>query len=333
MKKNVIIYLLLCCLLFTIVPAKDTPVDAKTQKKAYITVKEKNCEIGDMFYVKLKGSKAAAYNIADETVAAVNTKGKVKTKRAGKTKLVITGKNGKDYTCRINVYDTKRASEQISEKISDCKITAHLTPEEVPYEAYSVKPGMLVNFTNIIRKSGTPKGLVYLKDSEITRKLVWRDYDTCRLQKEVIKPLSEMIEAAYNEGKHKYSIISGGGYRSFETQNRYWQRRMGENPSYGDDPYHSGGVICVPGVSSEHRTGYAIDFDASEQGFDWLEKNSYKYGFIKRYYGNKTEYTGVMDEPYHFTYVGKAVALTCYSEGICLEEYYEKYVYAEYEKN
>ena len=108
---------------------------------------------------------------------------------------------------------------------------------------------------------------------------------------------------------------------------------MGENPSYGDDPYHSGGVICVPGVSSEHRTGYAIDFDASEQGFDWLEKNSYKSGFIKRYYGNKTEYTGVMDEPYHFTYVGKAVALTCYSEGICLEEYYEKYVYAEYEKN
>ena len=333
MKKKAIIYLVLCCLLFTFFPVKDTAVNAKTRKKAYITVTEKNCEIGDKFYVKLKGTKAVSYSIVDETVASVTTKGKVKTKRAGKTKLVVTGKNGKDYTCRINVYDTKRAADQITEKISDCKITAHITPEEVPNVTYYVKPGMLVNFTNIIRKSGTPRGLVYLKDSEVTRRLVWRDYDTCRLQKEVIKPLSEMIDAAYNEGKHKYSIISGGGYRSFETQNRYWQRRMGENPSYGDDPYNSGGVICVPGVSSEHRTGYAIDFDATIQGFAWLEKNSYRFGFIKRYYGNKTGYTGVMDEPYHFTYVGMAVAQTCYSEGICLEEYYEKYVYVEYEKN
>ena len=333
MKNKAIIILVLCCLLLTAIPVYNTPVNAKTSKKAYITATEKNCEIGDKFYVKLRGTKAVSYSIGDETVATVNAKGKVKTKRAGKTKLVITGKNGKSYTCRINVYDTKRAADQITVKVSECKITAHLTPGEVPFESYSVKPGMLVNFTNIIKKSGTPKGLVYLKDSEITRKLVWRDYDSCRLQKEVIKPLSDMIDEAYNEAGFKYSIISGGGYRTFETQNRYWQRRLSQNPSYGDDPYHSGGVICVPGVSSEHRTGYAIDFDATKEGFAWLEKNSYRFGFIKRYYGNKTEYTGVMDEPYHFTYVGKAVALTCYSEKICLEEYYEKYVYVEYEKN
>ena len=322
--KRFEVFLGICILLFPMVK-----VSAGKTKKAYITSTIKNCEIGDKFYVKLKGTKTVSYEILDETVATVNSKGKVKTKRAGKTKLVITGENGKKYTCKINVYDTKRAAEQITVLTESSKVTANIKVDEVPKESYKVTPGMLVNFTHIIKKAGTPEGLVYLKNSKVTDKLTWRDTDTCRLQKEVIKPLSEMIDAAYAEGKFKYSIISGGGYRAFETQYRYWQRRMGMNPAYGDDPYHNG-VICVPAVSSEHRTGYAIDFDATDAGFAWLEKNSYKYGFIKRYYGTKTIFTGVMDEPYHFTYVGKSVAATCYLEGICLEEYYEKYVNVEY---
>ena len=293
--------------------------------KPYIYEKTKICEIGDKFYIKLKGETAVSYSISDETVATVNTKGKISVKRAGKTKLTIVDSDGKEYTCKINVFDSKRWENPITIESESSKATAAIKAEAVPSDKYSVKPGILINFTHILYTKGTPSGLVYLKNSKVTDKLSYRDSD-CRLQKEVIKPLSKMLEDAYSEGKFKYTIISGGGYREYSTQDRYWQRRQGMYPGYGDDPYNNGGVICVPAVSSEHRTGYAIDFEASKEAFAWLEKNSYKYGFIHRYTGDKTQFTGVMDEDLHYTYVGKDIAATCYYEGLCLEEYYKKYV-------
>ena len=293
--------------------------------KPYITEKEKICDVGDKFYIKLKGTDAEKYSLSNENVAKVNAKGKITIKCAGKTKLTITGANGKAYTCVIKAYDTVRWDNRITTVSESSKVTAGIKAENVPEDGYSVKPGILVNFTNILYTKGTPSGLVYLKKSKVTDKLTYRDSD-CRLQAEVIKPLSQMLEAAYSEGRYKYTIISGGGYREYSTQDRYWQRRQNMYPGYGDDPYNNGGVICVPAVSSEHRTGYAIDFEAPREAFEWLEKNSYKFGFIHRYTGDKTAYTGVMDEELHYTYVGKDIAATCFYEGLCLEEYYNKYV-------
>lgn len=318
--KKIIVVSLTLILISVILPVK------ANAKKPYITAKEKVCEVGDKFYVKLKGTKAVSFYIKDETVAKVNEKGKVKTKRAGKTKLVILGENGKKYTCKIYVYDTERFKDPITTSSESSKVTADIKMEDVPTVDFTVKPGTLIDFTNILYTQGKPEGLVYLRKSKVSSKLKYRDSD-CRLQAEVISLLSKMIEAAYAEGGYTYTIEAGGGYREYSTQERYWRRRQGMYPGYGDDPYHNGGVICVPAVSSEHRTGYAIDFEASVKGFQWLKDNSYKYGFIHRYEGNKTEKTGVMDEDCHYTYVGKDIAATCYLEGLCLEEYYEKYVW------
>ncbi len=87
---------------------------------------------------------------------------------------------------------------------------------------------------------------------------------------------------------------------------------------------------AVPGTS-EHQTGLAVDIttaDASVQAADvvwkWLEKNSYKYGFIKRYPENKTDITGISNEPWHFRYVGPKAAKEIKKRGICLEEYLKK---------
>ena len=319
-KKNV--FLTLFIVISLIVPS--FRIQGATNKP-YITCKEKICEIGDKFYVKLKGVGTESYVIADETVATVNEKGKVKTKRAGKTKLTITGENGKKYTCKIKVYDTNRCKDAVTVKSKSSKKSASIKSKDVPEENFHVEKATLINFSNILYTKGTPDGLVYLKKSKITDKLTYKDSD-CRLQKEVIKPLSQMLEDAYAAGKFKYTIIGGGGYREFATQERYWTRRQNMYPGYADDPYNNGGVICVPPVCSEHRTGFAIDFDATKEGFKWLKENCYKYGFIHRYEGDKTTYTGVMDEDEHYTYVGKDIAATCYLEHLCLEEYYEKYV-------
>ena len=52
-------------------------------------------------------------------------------------------------------------------------------------------------------------------------------------------------------------------------------------------------------------------------------ENSYKYGFIFRYPGNKTHITNVAEEVWHYRYVGKEAAAEIHERGICLEEYLE----------
>ena len=64
-------------------------------------------------------------------------------------------------------------------------------------------------------------------------------------------------------------------------------------------------------------------YSSRDSVYGWLEKNSWKYGFIRRYPPDKTEITGVINEPWHFRYVGKEAAQEIYSQGICLEEYIE----------
>ena len=60
---------------------------------------------------------------------------------------------------------------------------------------------------------------------------------------------------------------------------------------------------------------------SSDDVYSWLAENAHKYGFIKRYPSDKTDITGVINEPWHYRYVGKEAALEIYSQGMCLEEY------------
>ena len=57
---------------------------------------------------------------------------------------------------------------------------------------------------------------------------------------------------------------------------------------------------------------------------EWLQENCYKYGFIFRYPGDKTDITGVTEEVWHYRYVGVEAATEIHERGICLEEYLEE---------
>lgn len=59
--------------------------------------------------------------------------------------------------------------------------------------------------------------------------------------------------------------------------------------------------------------------------YQWLDENAYKYGFVKRYPEDKTDITGISNEPWHYRYVGTTVAKIMKEENLCLEEYLEKY--------
>lgn len=88
--------------------------------------------------------------------------------------------------------------------------------------------------------------------------------------------------------------------------------------------------VAIPDTS-EHQLGLSVDINAdtdkcsSEKVYQWLDENAYKYGFVKRYPEDKTDITGISNEPWHYRYVGRTVAKIMKEENLCLEEYLEKY--------
>lgn len=84
--------------------------------------------------------------------------------------------------------------------------------------------------------------------------------------------------------------------------------------------------VAMPGTS-EHELGLCVDIASgdsrvtNQKVWDWLAKNSYKYGFIERYTAEKQDITGIIPEEWHYRYVGEKAAKEMYENDLCLEEY------------
>ena len=127
-------------------------------------------------------------------------------------------------------------------------------------------------------------------------------------------------------------------YRSSETQTRLYNNKIARLRAAGYSKEaairEAGRWVAVPGTS-EHQTGLAVDLvDANMQDLTdeqektetqkWLMANSWRYGFIHRYPNDKTDITGIIYEPWHYRYVGKAAAQDIFNRDITLEEYVGK---------
>ena len=78
-------------------------------------------------------------------------------------------------------------------------------------------------------------------------------------------------------------------------------------------------TVAVPGTS-EHHLGLAVDL-LGDEAIAWFTEHCWDYGFILRYTKEKESITGIVDEPWHFRYVGTEVSLPMKDSGLCLEEY------------
>lgn len=84
--------------------------------------------------------------------------------------------------------------------------------------------------------------------------------------------------------------------------------------------------VAAPGTS-EHQTGLAVDINGdgtrstSDEVYGWLLEHAHEYGFIQRYPAGKSEITGILNEPWHYRYVGLSDAAQIKQSGLCLEEY------------
>ncbi len=142
---------------------------------------------------------------------------------------------------------------------------------------------------------------------------------------EMLENLNAML-AAFDAATGKHDIIITSAYRSVEEQQSIMAERI-EN--YGEELAKL--FVAEPG-KSEHHTALAVDMavytDAGE-GMDisddavysWIEQNCHKYGIVRRFAEDKTEITGIGNEPWHFRYVGKPHAWQMKQLNYCLEEY------------
>ena len=153
----------------------------------------------------------------------------------------------------------------------------------------------------------------------------------------IIDSLLAMMQAAYEDG-----IILGvcSPYRDLNWQKVLFNRKiklyMKKGMSYIDAYALSSQTVTVPGAS-EHQIGLAVDmvsdtYQTLDAGFAdtdagiWLKEHCSEYGFILRYPEGKESITSIEFEPWHFRYVGKDAAKIIMEEGLCLEEFWDKYL-------
>ncbi|MBQ2753714.1 MAG: M15 family metallopeptidase [Firmicutes bacterium] len=192
----------------------------------------------------------------------------------------------------------------------------HLSYEDIDYKNEEEWSLILINPWNTV-----PEGYeVELTDLKGGQKVDSRIYPL----------LQEMFDDARKEGIKPYIYSS---YRTHEYQQYLYDKEIEDYKAKGYSYEEAEAIaktwVAYPGTS-EHQVGLAIDITSENKDkqspeivWEWLEKNSYKYGFILRYTEEKMDITGINPEPWHFRYVGKKAAKEIYEKGICLEEYLE----------
>ncbi|MBR5426767.1 MAG: M15 family metallopeptidase [Clostridia bacterium] len=151
--------------------------------------------------------------------------------------------------------------------------------------------------------------------------------DELSLNKITIRQFNALFKDFFKRtGLDNVTIISA--YRDYEYQERLLDERISSSG-------YSAAIrwVAQPGYS-EHHTGLAADIAVSdaegntstftgEDDYALIGENAWKYGFIRRYPENKTEITGINNEPWHYRYVGKPHAYILSHYDLCLEEYIE----------
>ena len=174
---------------------------------------------------------------------------------------------------------------------------------------------LLVNKLHGLTKDFIPKNLVEVKHINFVK----RNNEVMMLDKTALINLELLFMDAKSQN---IDLLLYSAYRSYDKQLSLWKT----TPTF-DDLYKA-----VPGYS-EHQTGLAVDISTIDDGltnnktkaYEYLEKNSYKYGFILRYPKDKTNITGYAYEAWHFRYVGN-ISTFIYENNLTLEEYIYNYI-------
>lgn len=146
-----------------------------------------------------------------------------------------------------------------------------------------------------------------------------------RIRAFVIADLRAMVRAATAAGAR---LAVQSAYRSYSTQRStfaYWSRVSG---------YSAALKSSARAGHSEHQLGTTLDFRSyggsapwyyrdwgASKGGAWLKQNAWKYGFVMTYPKGKSSVTCYNYEPWHYRYMGRAVATKIRASGLTLRQY------------
>jgi len=174
----------------------------------------------------------------------------------------------------------------------------------------------IINRLHVLTHEHEPEDLVNLRSLDSThpsqRLRVEAAHAFLQLKAAVLKDLNITIEVR-------------SGYRSFATQKRLF------NQYALKDGVRLANTYSAFAGQSEHQSG--LSMDVAEQGssflvfgsslaYPYLQDHAHKYGFILRYPRSKSQITGYIDEPWHWRYVGVALATQLKEQALTLDEWW-----------
>lgn len=198
-----------------------------------------------------------------------------------------------------------------------CSFSRHVTVQAPVSAPANSTPSLPWQLTLVNRWNGLPETrsfwLKTIADGE-------------QVDRRIAGTLNDMLNDAEAQG---YEVHLNAGFRTSAEQQALFEDKVAAFCAGGYDDVTAselaGQWVSRPGTS-EHELGLAVDIGTETPAlYDWLQDNSWRYGFIQRYPENKTALTGVAHEPWHYRYVGKEAAAEMYAQGLCLEEYLAQY--------
>jgi len=169
------------------------------------------------------------------------------------------------------------------------------------------------------------------------------------MQQPAVEALMRLFADARAAGLDMDNIIISEGYRSMETQSKYWNdtvaeiggrysgealtERARQTTAYpGSSDYQSGLSFQVYNYKSGDKEFSNTPLHQTEQG-KWLYNNCWKYGYVFRFPVSGFPYADTVDKSFKtginlnnnkvYRYVGEGNAAVMNALGLCLEEYVE----------
>lgn len=218
---------------------------------------------------------------------------------------IVTPEKALDWTEKGLSWSIDRLSDLLD------LVTAQSSSADSSIDPASV---LLVNADHPLPDNYSPDELVRLYDEDRSFLLA---RDDLYLTRTVFDAANRMFAAA-NEQAGLTGYIITSAYRDRTAQEKIYNE---SEPGYAQKP-----------GCSEHETGLAFDVTVRRDSGEfldtphcqWLLAHCHEYGFIQRYPEGREDVTGVQYEPWHYRYVGEALAQKIFESGCTLEEYLNK---------
>ena len=210
-------------------------------------------------------------------------------------------------------------------------VTPEPTPEPLRFDLTGWE-FVLVNGEHSIGEYA-PENLVYLNmTADETDFQTSYNPNRIAVDARIAQPLLDMALACKAAG---LPVFLSSGYRSYSEQAANFTR-ICQNNGITDGKDANGHYITMPAGCSEHQTGLCCDITDryreikndeifQTETFRWLRDHCAEYGFILRFPTGKEDITGVMNEGWHFRYVGLDAARYITDNDLTLEEFWQQF--------